>query len=224
MAMQQHFLIANLDRLESLDPSALGGGCNFWSLLTEGRVASVLALLTTHTNSPLPHDPEFDHQDVVGVFGRWAGNRIAILGDCHMPERETDPSLVGLPSYSQVQDTYLEISGIIPGAWNRLAEDTGLFMPPAGENRALTEKELVALVAGQTELRSRSAALAARRTGYGRYVVASSAGGGKEYVVTLQEDNVTCSCPVYQGKKQLCKHVVRAGDYALQTGTTKEIL
>ena len=221
--MQQHFIIANLDRLESLDPSALGGGCNFWSLLTEGRVAGVLAMLTAHTNKPLPHDPEFDHQDVVGVFGRWAGNRVAIIGDCHMPEIEQVPSLKGLPSFSEVQDTYLEISGIIPGAWNRLAEDTGVFMAPAGENRALNAAELVSLVAGQSELRSRSASLAARRTGYGRFVVASSVGGGKEYVVTLQEDNVTCTCPVYEGRKAICKHVVRAGDYAIQTGATKEI-
>lgn len=222
--MQQHFVIANLDRLESLDPSALGGGCNFWSLLTEGRAAGVLALLTAYTNSPLPHDPEFDHQDVAGVFGRWAGNRIAIIGDCHTPEIEPTASLADLPSYAQVQDTYLEISGIIAGAWNRLAEDMGVFMPPNGENRALDANELVALVAGQTELRSRSASLAARRTGYGRFVVASSAGGGKEYVVTLQDSNVTCTCPVYEGKKQLCKHVVRAGDYALQTGATKDVL
>jgi uncharacterized Zn finger protein len=72
------------------------------------------------------------------------------------------------------------------------------------------------MVAGQTELRRRGSSLAVRKTGYGRYVVASSAGGGKEYVVTLQTENQSCTCPVNEARKQVCKHMIRAADYVLQ--------
>jgi len=221
--MQQQFVIANLDKLEFLDPTAFGGGGNFWEVAKSGRAASVVIILTSFTNRPLPHDPEFDHTEVANVFGRWAGDRIAMIGDCHTPVPAT-PDRPALPAYNEVLDTYLDISSIIHPAWNRLAEDVGDFMPTARESRLLTVEELTFMVAGQTELRRRGSSLEVRKAGIGRYVVASSTGGGKEYIVTLQDENRSCGCPAFERShgidpvSGLCKHMVRAADYALQVG------
>jgi predicted nucleic acid-binding Zn finger protein len=222
--MQQQFVIANLDKLEYLDPTAFGGGGNFWEVARGGRAASVLVMLTSFTNRPLPHDPEFEHRDVVTVFGRWAGDRTAIIGDCHTPGQNDATGVAALPAYTEVLDNYLDISSIIHPAWNRLAEDVGDFLSTAAESRILNPEELTALVAGETELRRRGSALSVRRAGIGRYVVASPAGAGKEYVVVLQEGNCSCGCPAFERSKNeaqanpVCKHIVRAADYALQVG------
>jgi hypothetical protein len=215
--MQQQFVLANLDKMEFLDPSAFGGGGSFWAVAKNGHAASVLVILTAYTNRPMPNDPEFDHPEAVNVFGRWAGDRIALIGDCHTPSLERDPVRQGFPAYNDVIEGYLDISSIIHAAWNRLAEDVGGFLPVKGEAQPMEESELRALVAGQSDLRRRGASLAVRKTSNTRFVVASSTGQGREYVVSLQADHQTCTCPVNEIRQGLCKHIVRAADFALMT-------
>ena len=68
--MGNDFIIVNLDKAEVLDFDKLGMGTKFGAMTSE-PIASVLSWLLMN--------PE-DYTDAPAVFGRWAGDRVEIIG------------------------------------------------------------------------------------------------------------------------------------------------
>jgi len=215
--VRQHYLIANLDKMEYFNPADFGGSPSFWGVASEGMAARVTMLLVGHSSGWLQGDPDTGDSTILLMAGRWCGERVVMIGDCHEPHREADPAKRHLPSMNEVEDGFLNIGVPLREAWNRFAEEITYYLPEPGEATALTMAEVMDIVAGETELRRRGGSLAVRGVAPGRYAVASSTGEGKEYLVTLNTDTVSCTCPQNAERKVICKHIVRAGDYILQT-------
>ncbi len=215
--MRQHYLIANIDKMEYLNPAEFGGSPSFWGVASEGMASRVLMLLIGHSSGWMPGDPDTGDAAIIPMAGRWAGDRVLMVGDIHEPHRETDPAKRHLPSMNEVEDGYLNIGSPLREAWNRFAEEINFYLPEPGDAAPMTLSEVMDLVSGETDLRRRGGSLAVRQVALGRYAVASSTGEGKEYLVTLTSESVSCNCPQNTERKVVCKHIVRAGDYALQT-------
>lgn len=76
MTMGQYFYIVNLDRREYLDPLNLGGGMKLWEIAANPCL-NVLAFLLRQSSSGGGGDIQKSYVHA----GRWAGDRIAIVGD-----------------------------------------------------------------------------------------------------------------------------------------------
>ena len=77
--MGQYFLAVNLDRLEFLDPAWLGDALKLRALAHGlNTPVTLVALLTTSGGRG---SGDFNVDDPDGVQGRWAGDRVAIVGD-----------------------------------------------------------------------------------------------------------------------------------------------
>ena len=74
--MGQYFYIVNLDRKEYLDPINLGGGMKLLEIASNPCLA-VLALLLRKSNETGGGDIHKPYANA----GRWAGERIVIVGD-----------------------------------------------------------------------------------------------------------------------------------------------
>ena len=74
--MGQHFYIVNLDRREYLDPLNLGGGMKLWEIAANPCL-NVLAFLLRQSSGGGGGDTQKPYVHA----GRWAGDRIAIVGD-----------------------------------------------------------------------------------------------------------------------------------------------
>lgn len=89
--MGQYHLITNLDRREFLHPHGLGHGLKLWEFIPSGiGPMQALGLLLACSNnrgggdfSSKWHGQGEDlSPEVTDFIGRWAGDRIAIVGDC----------------------------------------------------------------------------------------------------------------------------------------------
>lgn len=75
--MGQYHLTVNLDKKEFLDPHKLGDGLKLWEQInSHGGVCAALLLLLACSNGRGGGDVE-EHP----IVGRWAGDRIAVVGD-----------------------------------------------------------------------------------------------------------------------------------------------
>lgn len=85
--MGQYHLAVNLDKREFLNPHGLGDGLKLWEQAGngEGGVGSALIALLACSNGRGGGDFQ-EENDTAGVIGRWAGDRIAIIGDYAEPE------------------------------------------------------------------------------------------------------------------------------------------
>ncbi len=81
--MAQYCLVANLDRKEFLSPKQFGEGVNLWSFgfNSVGTMTGLAILLNPSDGRRFP----LDGGPVNPIIGRWAGQRIAIIGDYLMP-------------------------------------------------------------------------------------------------------------------------------------------
>ena len=84
--MGQYHLAISLSRREFVHPHALGDGLKLIEQAGSGPggVGSALILLLAASNGYGGGD--FDAEDESGVIGRWAGDRVAIVGDYAEPE------------------------------------------------------------------------------------------------------------------------------------------
>ena len=81
--MGQYHLIVNLDRREFLDPHALGVGLKAWEQIANhpSTPQALFVLLTCSSGrggGDFAPDQSVDHERIIG---RWAGDRIAVIGD-----------------------------------------------------------------------------------------------------------------------------------------------
>lgn len=81
--MGQYHLVANLDKREFLHPHRLGHGLKLWEFVpSENGPMQALGLLLTCSNGRGAGDFSGQYSEAVkGFIGRWAGDRIVIVGD-----------------------------------------------------------------------------------------------------------------------------------------------
>ena len=72
--MGQYFYIVNLDKKEYLHPHKMGSGLKFWEILATQLPQAVVYLLRQSSDSSSA-GPIGDNA------GRWAGDRITVVGD-----------------------------------------------------------------------------------------------------------------------------------------------
>lgn len=80
--MGQYWLPVNLDKKEFIDPHKLDSGLKLWEQLANDGVGKALIVLTAaHPIVRGGGDLATDYPEAVRAIGRWAGDRIAIVGD-----------------------------------------------------------------------------------------------------------------------------------------------
>lgn len=83
--MGQYHIPVNLDKKEFIDPHQLGVGLKQWEQFASqgGTCAALFALLcvSNHRGGGDLQGEEYDPTDDEGVLGRWAGDRLAVVGD-----------------------------------------------------------------------------------------------------------------------------------------------
>jgi hypothetical protein len=75
--MGQYYLVVNKDRQEYISPHQLGCGAKLWEICANDlpRVLPYLLHQSSGTGGGDPHNQETVH------LGRWAGDRIVVVGD-----------------------------------------------------------------------------------------------------------------------------------------------
>ena len=81
--MGEYFIICNVDRKEVLDPGVFGHGYKPGDLLFNATSKGVLHGLL-HLLSLSGSVGGIQRRETDPLFGRWAGNRIALIGDYYL--------------------------------------------------------------------------------------------------------------------------------------------
>ena len=76
--MGQYFYIMNLDKKEYLHPHKIGCGLKLWEICANDAI-SCLPFLLRQSNEGGGGD--YNMADETSYCGRWAGDRIAVIGD-----------------------------------------------------------------------------------------------------------------------------------------------
>ena len=104
--MGQYFLIVNVDKREYIDGHRLGAGIKLWELAANG-VGNLLIFLCRKSSEGGGGDIQKDYKHA----GRWAGDRIVVVGDY-------DSSRL----YQKARSFFHEISAEIVDEWNDFVE------------------------------------------------------------------------------------------------------
>lgn len=112
--MGQYYMVVDLDKREFLHPHRLGSGLKVWEICA-GNLPRVLAYLLKQSTGQGGGDPR--PRDKFPNCGRWAGDRVVIVGDYDETE-----AFQGL--YREVQDKefWTEISPFVAPEFNRFVE------------------------------------------------------------------------------------------------------
>lgn len=114
--MGQWYLLANLSKQEYVSPGGIKGGSKAWEWAANIAQAGPIVLLLGWSNNTGGGDPDWDHPDIKPIAGRWAGDRIALIGDYYEPDER------GLPTHKEVRENFTEISHLLIPAWNEFIE------------------------------------------------------------------------------------------------------
>lgn len=78
--MGQYHKLVNLDKHEFVNPHRIGDGLKLWEMSASSYgIGSALVILLAASNGRGGGD--FNAPDKDGIIGRWAGDRIAFIGD-----------------------------------------------------------------------------------------------------------------------------------------------
>lgn len=121
--MGQYWLPVNLDKREFIDPHRLGSGLKLWEQLAThpGTAAALIVLVAAMPEARGGGDLADNDEIARRTIGRWAGDRIAMIGDyaedsdlphpgdvaskiyglCRQHEYEDEPDL---PPYTDISD------------------------------------------------------------------------------------------------------------------------
>ena len=92
--MGQYHYVANLEKREYVDPNGIGSGLKAWEQamnLPGTPIALFLLTIAQNGRGGGDFNPELNwdiEENPDGVIGRWAGDRIAIIGDYWEPSDE----------------------------------------------------------------------------------------------------------------------------------------
>lgn len=79
--MGQYHVIVNLDRREYLNAHAFGSGWKAWEQINGSGTPQALFVLLTCSNGRGGGDLFAAEPEGERIYGRWAGQRIAVVGD-----------------------------------------------------------------------------------------------------------------------------------------------
>lgn len=113
--MGQYHNAVNLDKREYLDPHAMGLGLKQWEQVSNRMALALIAMLSCSNGRGGGDLPEVD-----GINGRWAGDRIAFVGDY------TEPG--DIEGYDGIERVY-GLCGASEDDINELDEDGHRFYP-----------------------------------------------------------------------------------------------
>lgn len=109
--MGQYFIIVNLDKKEYIHPHKLGAGAKLFEICAN-RITGVLPFLLRQSNEGGGGDIQEDFK----TAGRWAGDRIVVVGDYDKSEL-----------YTIAQEHFKEISKLIRDDYNKfVGKDLGV--------------------------------------------------------------------------------------------------
>jgi hypothetical protein len=116
--MGQYHAIVNLNRKEYLDPHACGVGFKAGEQLgSEPSSIHALFVLLLGSNGRGGGDLRTPEPEGEKVYGRWAGDRIAVVGDYaehdDFPTSEGDPSPVDIWKLRDEPDGFRDISYLV---------------------------------------------------------------------------------------------------------------
>ena len=111
--MGQYYFLVNMDKKEYVNPWKIEGLAKVWEWAANISQAGPIVLLLGWSNKGGGGDPDWDHPDVKDIAGRWAGDRVALVGDYYTPDSK------GLPSWGEIKESYTEISEALIKAWNQ---------------------------------------------------------------------------------------------------------
>ena len=86
--MGQYWLVVNLDKREYVHPHPVGSGLKLWEQVAAhpGTGTALVILCAAQREVRGGGDLEMHYKEAKEVIGRWAGDRIAIVGDYAEPE------------------------------------------------------------------------------------------------------------------------------------------
>lgn len=110
--MGQYHILINLDKMEKVNPHALGHGLKQWEqVATPAGMGDVMYVLLTA--SPARGGGDLD--EVKGVTGRWVGDRVVVVGD-YTEDKDIPKSPIPaseLYDSKQLSDISLEVADAI---------------------------------------------------------------------------------------------------------------
>jgi len=112
----QYYYAVNITKKEYIRPWDVGGVAKLWEWGANITQAGLLVLLLGWSNSSGGGDPDWDDPQIKMVAGRWAGDRVALVGDYYSPDEKD------LPTWDTIEEEYLNISLIVIPAWNKFIE------------------------------------------------------------------------------------------------------
>lgn len=104
--MGQYFYIVNEDKQEFLHPHKLGSGLKFWEILANRTPTCALGFML-FKSSPAEYDNHAGTHVPYKHLGRWAGDRITIVGDY-------DDSKL----YNKAEESFTDISDEVRDEFN----------------------------------------------------------------------------------------------------------
>lgn len=106
--MGQYWRIVNVDKKEYLDPYMLGSGAKLWEQLADEAPSKALLVLVAN----MPESRGGGDLEENEVIGRWAGDRIIVVGD--YAENGDHPKIKTEPLYGRCDDVkYKNISKLV---------------------------------------------------------------------------------------------------------------
>jgi len=112
--MGQYWLPVNLDKKEFVDPHKLGTGLKLWEqLANQHGTGSALIILT----AAMPDRRGGGDLQEAEIIGRWAGDRIAIVGDyaedTDLPEQFNAASIYDACQEGEYKDVSAEVCAVM---------------------------------------------------------------------------------------------------------------
>lgn len=115
--MGQYHLLVNVDKREYLEPSSIALGSKQWEHQSEARwplygsLADAMYVLTMTS-------PARGGGDMPGteISGRWAGDRVMVVGD-YTEDEDLPAEYLGSLVYGTAQDSYKEIGSLVRSAF-----------------------------------------------------------------------------------------------------------
>lgn len=115
--MGQYHMLVNVDKHEMVEPRALGLGAKQWEhqshpqYTTAGSLADAMYILTM--TSPARGGGDMPSTD---ISGRWAGDRVMVVGD-YTKDEDLGPEFLGGLLYTTAYRTYKDIGELVRDAF-----------------------------------------------------------------------------------------------------------
>jgi len=124
--MGQYYYLVNLDKKEYVSPWDIEGVGKLREWATKKHVAAI-PLLLGYSTSWGGGDPDWDDEEIKEVAGRWAGDRVAMIGDYY--ERKEDTRKLDLPEWDEIEKDFVNISPIVLRAMKKLLTEVWVWPP-----------------------------------------------------------------------------------------------